>query len=139
MNDTVDVLPPNTSTPCVRRSALYGHNLVGQKTLKIKVHDGLGERAMSISSSDQHLDILERTAQMMKRPNHAVEIGYEAPWSSKTGTKKNLAYISNDDELDEFWLAYSRYVKVQQKKRQNRGQEIVCEIIFRNMFDNPQV
>ncbi|KAL5512281.1 hypothetical protein ACEPAG_9375 [Sanghuangporus baumii] len=106
--------------------------------IKVKVHDGLAERIVTISSLDKHVDVLEKAAQAMKRPNHLVEIGYEAPWSSKIGTKKSLTYLSNPDELTEFWCAYRRYVKDQRSKRRNRDQEITCEIVFRNMLDTLQ-
>lgn len=112
---------------------------IGHVTLRVKIHDGLAERFTTISSSDHYLDVLEKTAQAMKRPNHAIEIGYEASWSTKIGTKKSLTYISNKVELDEFWLAYSRYMKDQRSKPRNRGQEVVCEVVFRNTLDNAQV
>ncbi|KAL5524967.1 hypothetical protein ACEPAF_8836 [Sanghuangporus sanghuang] len=110
----------------------------GIEEIKVKVHDGLAERVVTISSLDKHVDVLEKAAQAMRRPNHLVEIGYEAPWSSKIGTKMSLTYISNPDELTEFWSAYRRYVKDQQSTRRNRDQEITCEIVFRNMLDTLQ-
>ena len=94
-------------------------------------------RQISITPLDTQLDVLEKTASAMKRPNHATEIGYEAPWSSKIGSKKSLAYLSTQDELDDFWLAYNRYVNGQLAKKKKKGpSEISCEIVFRNMMDN---
>ena len=140
MNHLDDVLAPVTSTPFIIRKngTTKSRNVIGGKAIKVSIHDGIAMRVTSISPSDTHLDVLEKAATLMKRPNHMVEIGYEAPWSSKIGTKKNIAYISNEEELDDFWLAYDRYMKNQIKKR-NRGEEIVCEIVFRNMLDNAQV
>ncbi len=76
----------------------------------------------------------------MKRPNHKVEMGYEAPWSSKVANKKCVAYISNDDELDDFWLAYARYLEAQRKKlKKATGEVVISDIVFRNMSDGVQV
>ena len=110
-----------------------------QGPIKISVHDGLGMRPITISPVDTQLDVLEKTALAMKRPNHAIEIGYEAPWSSKIGTKKCLAYLSTQDELDDFWLAYERYGKSQLAKKRKNGEEKPCDIVFRNMLDGSAV
>ncbi len=73
----------------------------------------------------------------MKRPNNLVEMGYEAPWSAKIGTKKSLAYVSNEEELDDFWLSYARYVAKQGGKKQKKAEEVV--IVFSNMQDIAKV
>ncbi len=44
----------------------------------------------------------------MKLPNDYVEMGYEAPWSMKNGTKRIAMFISNTDDLDEFWCFIQR-------------------------------
>ena len=67
-------------------------------------------------------------------------MGYEAPWSLKIGTKKSLAYIMNEDELDEFWIAYTRYITPKKgAKKGTAAIEEVAGIVFRNMFDSAQV
>ena len=116
-----------------------GRKTIGQKTIKVYVHDGLALRTVGISTSDSHLELLEKIATAMKRPNHLVEMGYEAPWSTKIGNKKSLAYLSNEDELDGFWVAYSRFTKKQEGKTQKRRAEVACDIVFRNMTESAPV
>lgn len=116
-----------------------GRKAIGQHAMKVFAHDGLAMRIVNISTSDTHLELLEKIATSMKRPNHLVEIGYEAPWSTKVGSKKSLAYITNEEELDSFWLAYSQFSKKQKGKTQKRRAESSCDIIFRNMLDNAPV
>ena len=127
------------STPYIGKCMKPGpfpQDTIGQtQPVQVLVHDGLGMRRISITPLDTQLDVLEKTASAMKRPNHAIEIGYEAPWSSKIGTKKSLAYLSTQEELIDFWIAYKRYIKGQLSKKK-KGQEINCEIVFRNMMDN---
>ena len=115
------------------------HKATMQQSLRVNVHDGVTMHIINISMSDSHLTVLEKTAQAMRRPNNLIEIGYEAPWSSKIGTKKNLAYISSKEELDEFWLAYGRYVDIQRLKKRCSIEEVACEITFRNMLDSMAV
>ena len=115
------------------------HNAQDREFIKILVHDGLATCPIWISLVDGHLDVLEKTAQAMRRPNYAIEIGYKARWSSKVGTKRSLSYISSQSELDEFWTAYNRYVMDQQSKKRKKSGEETCEIIFRNMLDGNMV
>ncbi len=105
--------------------------------VKVQVHDGLAMRAVTISTLDGLFDLLEKIATAMKRPNNLVEMGYEAPWSAKIGTKKSLAYVSNEEELDDFWLSYARYVAKQGGKKQKKAEEVV--IVFSNMQDIAKV
>ena len=140
MNDSGNILGPVTSTPFARKHAAKKVCDTNEETIiEINVHDGLGMRITSISSSDSYLEVLEKTAMAMKRPNHSVEIGYEAPWSSRIGTKRNLAYISSDDELANFWLSYNRYTRNQQSKKRKHDKAVVCEIVFHNMLANAPV
>ena len=90
-----------------------------------------------ISSEESHLDLLEKIATSMKRPNAMVEIGYEAPWSAKIGTKKCVAYLSNEDDLTEFWSSFASYVRGQGKKKWAEGS--VPGIVFQNMIGVTQV
>lgn len=132
-----NVLFPVTSTP-------HGGNLAARrassglrtKSVKVNVHDGVALRPIAISPLDSLTDILEKTAVAMRRPQHTVEIGYEACWSSKIGSKRSPAYISSSAELDEFWMAYHTYVQNQQGKKGNYGKDIDCAILFRNMLNS---
>ena len=125
-----------TSTPYVRRTAPKGRKALGRLDVKVQVHDGVAMRNVNISSKDGLYELLEKIANAMKRPSNLVEMGYEAPWSSKVGQKRNLAYVSNEDELDDFWVAFSRYSKGKGAKDQDGPNST---IVFRNMLDNAQV
>lgn len=111
--------------------------LAARGSVKVNVHDGFALRPISISPSDSLREILEKTSNAMRRPGHTVEIGYEASWSSKIGNKRSAAYISNKAELNAFWTAYDRYVKVQQTKKGNSRKDIECNVLFQNMLDRP--
>ncbi len=126
---------PVTSTPFVRKIA-KGRLTVGQHQVKVQVHDGLAMRNVVIRTSDGLMELLEKIASAMKRPNHLVEMGYEAPWSAKNGTKKILSYVSNNDELDDFWVAFHRFAEGGKKKKSD---DEVVGIIFRNTLDGNQV
>ncbi len=91
----------------------------------------MGLRYIDISSSETYIDVLEKTAQVFQRPNQCIQLGYEAPWSTKIGSKKSLAYISNDKDLAELWTEYGGYLKEQAKKK--AGDEKSSGIMFRNM------
>lgn len=95
-------------------------------------------RNASINTKDGYLDVLEKVAVVMKRPNQQVEMGYEAPWSAKIGTKKCLAYIASEDDLDEFWIAYAAHCKKQNAKKKANA-DATSGIIFKNMRDSLQV
>lgn len=119
-----DLRLPLTLTPYARKpAAAKGRATMRGMKVKVNVHDCVALRSLTISTSEPYLEVLERVAMVMKRPNNRVEIVYEAPWSSKIGAKKALAYISNEDELDDFWLAYGRYVKKQENKKMGRREE----------------
>ncbi len=53
----------------------------------------------------------------MKRPNHCIVIGYEAPWSAKMSNKKVIAYILSDTDLNEFWGEYGGHVRSWERGR----------------------
>ena len=56
--------------------------------IKVKVYDRLAEQVITILSLDKYINILEKAAQAMRRPNHLVEIGYEAPLELKDRDKE---------------------------------------------------
>ncbi|KLO04689.1 hypothetical protein SCHPADRAFT_896835 [Schizopora paradoxa] len=125
---------PITSTPAVRKKQkveLKGRKAIAPRDVKVQVHDGLALRSVTIATADSLFDTLEKIAGAMKRPNNQVEMGYEAPWSAKTGTRRTLAYISNDEELDDFWTSFATYTS----KPKNRKADNSYDIIFRNMMD----
>ncbi len=132
------ILGPVTSTPFVRKSKPMGRTSVGKLKLKINVFDGLALRPVTITTEDTVFDLLEKVAIVLKRPTVAIEMGYEAPWSLKINSKKCLAYISNEEELDDFWLAYAGYTAKQQKG-QKKKEVAAGSITFRNMLDGSQV
>ncbi len=72
----------------------------------------------------------------MKRPNHCIVIGYEAPWSAKMSNKKVIAYISSATDLNEFWGEYGGHVKELGKKKKKGDEVAVTGIIFRNMWED---
>ncbi|KLO05822.1 hypothetical protein SCHPADRAFT_946603 [Schizopora paradoxa] len=124
------------STPFPRRRVPpKGRKAVGKLDIKVQVHDGVALRNVNISSKDGLYELLEKIANAMKRPSQSVEMGYEAPWSSKVGQKKNLAYVTNEDELDDFWISLNRYAKGKYTGADDWG----AGIVFRNMQDNIQV
>ena len=112
-----------------------GRKTVAPRELKVQVHDGLALRSVTIRTADNLLETLEKIAGAMKRPNNQVEMGYEAPWSAKTGSKRTLAYISNDEELDDFWASLDTYTSKQKTKKNENS----YDIIFRNMLDRNTV
>lgn len=149
----MSILGPVTSTPYVRKrpavasqqppvkSKPKGRKTVGDYDVKVSVHDGIAMRSVSISTKDALLDLLEKIAELMKRPNHMVQMAYKAPWSSKVGTKKISTYITTDGELDDFWLAYHGHVtKIASKavagKKPKVTEVTVVGIVFRNMNDD---
>ena len=125
---------PITSTPFVRKpkSVVKGCSKVGKVEAKVSVHDGIAMRFLIIKSSDSLFSVWERIAAAMKRPNTQVEMGYEAPWSTKIGLKKSLAYITNADELNDFWLSYTGYLKKSGKKQLDVDGSVMG-IVFHNM------
>ncbi len=100
---------------------------------------------MNISSLESYIDLLEKTAKIFKQPNLCVKLGYEAPWSAKIGNKKSVAYISNDEDLEELWTEYNGYLKEQatkkktKKKKKAEEVEMTSGIVFRNMWDSMNV
>lgn len=133
------ILGPVTSTPHPAKRVAQPAKARKQIKIKVQVHDGNGSRYVSISNSESFVDILERIAQLLKRPNQSVSLGYEAPWSAKIRTKKLVAYITNDKDLEEFWSEYFGYLDGQAKKKGGNG--TVSGIVFLNMLDSmvPQV
>ncbi len=66
----------------------------------------MATRTMNMCSVETHIDLLEKVGKIFKRLNQSIEIGYEALWSAKIAGKKCVAYISNDDDLEELWEEY---------------------------------
>lgn len=106
--------------------------MAGNREVKVSVHDGLAMRTLTVKTSDSFIDVLENISALMKRPNTQVEMGYEAPWSTKIGSKKSLAYITTDEELENFWSAYVGYVKKGGKKQLDANGSVLG-IVFHNM------
>lgn len=127
-----------TSTPFVRRKPALKTKEVRHE-IKVSVHDGVGTRSVTLSSSEGLLDVLNKIATVMQRLPRQVQMGYEAPWSSKSGSKKILAYITNEEELEDFWSAYNGYLEgLGPKKRKDLGGK-VPGILFSNMLESAQV
>lgn len=106
--------------------------------LKVQVHDGAGFRAETISSAETFNETREKLSGAMKRPSRVVELGYEAGWSQKIGTKKCPTYVTNDQEYKNFWMEckdQDRKAKASKKGTKNP----LLGIVFRNMFDEAQV
>ncbi|KLO19024.1 hypothetical protein SCHPADRAFT_885687 [Schizopora paradoxa] len=122
----------STPFPHKKRVVPKGRQSVGKLNIKVQVHDGVALRNVCISSKDGLYELLEKISNAMKRPSQLVEMGYEAPWSSKVGQKKNLAYVTNEDELDDFWVSLNRYAKGKYTSADEWG----AGIVFRNMQDN---
>lgn len=128
-----DFLGTFTSTPFPKKSVVAkGRLSLPKLNIKVQVHDGVALRNVAISSKDGLYELLEKISKAMKRPAHSVEMGYEAPWSSKVGQKKNLAYVTNEDELDDFWVSLNRYAKGKYTSADEWG----AGVVFRNMMDN---
>ena len=109
------------------------------QSVKINIHDGLAMRILEVNSGMSFLDVQDLVAETMKRSSPSVEIGYEAPWSAKVGTKKTLAYITSEAELSDFWLAYKRYVGSSKPGKRSKTTTENMEIIFRNLRDSTAV
>ncbi len=133
-----EVLGPVTSTPCARSLTPKGRKTLGRKEINIDVHNGVALRPIKISTSLGHLALTEKVAASMNKPYNLVELGYEAPWSSKMNNKKCRAYISNEAELDNFWLSYVRHVKAQKGKKGKNAEVTVDGIVIYNMLDLAQ-
>jgi len=84
---------------------------------KVNVHDGVALHSVEITSTEGYYEVLSKIAGVMQRPNAAVLLGYEGPWSAKIKSKKCHIYISNETELREFWLSLSRYVEKPGRKK----------------------
>lgn len=131
-----------TSTPFVRKTSKAlpkDRKPIGKYVVKVSVHDGLAMRSVTICSLDTLHELLEKICAAMKRPNHKVEMGFDAPWSSKIGSKKCVAYISNAEELADFWNAYARCLEQQKKKQKGNAEVVVSGIVFHNLMDSAQV
>ncbi len=127
-----------SSTPFVRKT-VAPTKAVSKREIKVSVHDGIAMRTVAISSTESLLQILEKICSAIRRPNNKVEMGYEAPWSSKIGSKKLVSYISNDDELSEFWRAYERFLETQKSKQKGKSIAEISGIVFHNVLDGAQV
>lgn len=109
---------------------------LGNLELNCQVHDGRGMRTITITPKNDHLDVLFKVSQVVKRPSTVIELGYQAPWSTKKGTKRCCAYISSDEELDLFWSAYIGYMV---KKTPKSGKEppppeiLMCDMLDEQM------
>ncbi len=93
-------------------------------------------RTVSLSSAESFFDVLEKICKTMGRANNQVIMGYEAPWSAKINSKKCVAYISNEEELREFWSSYAGCVE---SKKKGKGVVSITGIVFVNMSNNTQV
>ena len=134
----VSVFRPFTSTPHPRKVAKPTREKVD---VKIQVFDGLAMRSATIPSSANYVRMLDTIAKSMRRPNESVMLGYEAPWSPKLGTKKVVAYISNDMDVDQFFDEYFDHIDELKAKKKTKSAKITVNgILFRNMIDlNTQV
>ncbi len=101
--------------------------------VKVGVIASGGMRSVTLFKTQTHVEVLTKVAEAMKLPNDYVEMGYEAPWSMKNGTKRIAMFISNTDDLDEFWRSYNAFMNAPGRKPSNTG------ISFRNMLDLAQV
>ncbi len=122
-----------------KTAAPKGRKTIGKHQIKVSVYDGVAMRTVTISTDNSLLDLLEKVCTIIKRPNTKVEMGYKAPWSSKIRTKKVMAYISNEEELDDFWLAYARHLATQKKKSKANAVVEISGIVFHNILDGTQV
>ncbi len=131
---------PTTSTPFVRRPAVAkGRQSTTTYSVKVNVHDGLAMRLVPLKSTDSLMEVLVKVVNVLQRAVYQVKMGYDAPWSAKVGTKKVQTYITTDEELEEFWVAYDRYLSnLGPKKKKDSGGEI-SGIVFCNMNDVTQV
>ena len=50
----------------IGKNTCFTQKRPGIKEIKVKVHDGLAERVITISSLDKHVDVLEKAAQAMR-------------------------------------------------------------------------
>ncbi|KLO09579.1 hypothetical protein SCHPADRAFT_892976 [Schizopora paradoxa] len=105
---------------------------IGYHELEVQVHDGLGLRQIYISTMDGIGSVVDKAADSMKRDTYNVDIGYEAPWSHKVGTKKVPVYITTEVELDNFWVAYDGYREKLEKKNLT---DPITGVLFINMKD----
>ena len=129
-----------TSTPVVRKRVVVqkGRKTVGKRQVRVQVHDGVATRSVDITTGDDINQLLEKVSSLMKRPSVHVQMGYEASWSTKVGTKKCLSWLSSEAELDDFWLAYVRFVSKPGNKKKS-AEEMSVEVIFHNMSEVIQV
>lgn len=128
-----------TSTPFARKSVAKSRKTLGVKKIKVDVHDGHASRSIEVTTSLGYLDFHEKVATTMKRPYNLVELGYEAPWSSKLSGKKIRSYVSNEKELDEFWFSLEKHLKAQKAKKGKKDDDTVDGIVFHNMLDSTPV
>ncbi|EJD07047.1 uncharacterized protein FOMMEDRAFT_26164 [Fomitiporia mediterranea MF3/22] len=114
------------STPVVHRHQLANNTVEtdSERLVKVSVHDGTGLRIIRLKKLYKYLYVLELASASMKLMPTSVELGYKASWSSKTGSKRNIMFITSSEELADFWEEYKRYNAKPGKK---------CEIVFRNM------
>lgn len=109
---------------------------IGFHELEVQVHDGVGLRHARFSTNDSQNVLREKVAISMGRDPVNVDIGYEAPWSQKVGTKKVPVYITSEMELDFFWSAYDGH----REKLEKKGIEgPIAGITFINMKTETQV
>lgn len=126
-----------TSTPHPRRAKnlpAKGHKTVETLVIKVQVHDGNGMRTVSVSSDESLPDLLEKIANILKRPHLLVQMGYEAPWSAKVSGKKVPAYLTSEAELEELWVSY----RTSPAGKKHKVGEL-SGIVIRNMIDNAVV
>ena len=139
------VLPSYTSTPFPAKKKAPANTKptpkkcrtnIGFHQLEVQVHDGLGLRQIFVSTDDTIGKVVDKAANSMKRDTYNVDIGYEAPWSHKVGTKKVPVYITTDVELDNFWVAYDGYREKLEKKNIT---DPITGVLFINMKDESKV
>ncbi len=101
--------------------------------VKIGVIASGGMRSITLFKSQSLVQVLTKVAEAMKLPNDYVEMGYDAPWSMKSGTKRIAMFVSNTDDLAEFWRSYNAFMNAPGRKPNS------ISISFRNMLDLTQV
>lgn len=135
-------LGPITSTPFPRKQAasMQGRKVNGECKAKVQVHDGSAFREITITSTESLLDVLDKVSKAIKRPSRTINLGYVAPWSMKIKSTKCPSYITTDDELHAFWLAYVGYQGHSARgKKQAAKAEMVSGITFQDIKDDEQV
>lgn len=100
---------------------------VKRSQVVFNVSDGVGMRLIEVERGENLFKIRDKVAEAMKKDPETVEMGYEAPWCVKSGTKRIARYITTSKELEEFWRAYHNHLDAPGRKSANDG------ILVKNM------